>query len=266
MSIEKKFKMFSTREWIQFLQYKLSPEREKELEMQLEKDSFLQEAVATIGDKENRALSYQSVSLLISEVQQYTGVSESKIVRSKESVDVQTQVPINWKLIGILAGGIMLLGILGYGIYHVLSISPSENGEQPVMVEAESVSSIQSYADSSSLPMETIPSALPAASVPVDSSSMSASKPSLKRSISKPSSGESLANQESVISPTRNSNNSSSAPNLAISQKERELFNQAQEMYKQGNREDAKKILRELKSYENPMKSQAETILKNMEN
>lgn len=265
MTIEKKFKMFSTREWIQFLQYKLSPEREKELEMQLEKDPFLQEAVVTIGDKENRALSYQSVSLLISEVQQYTGVSESKIARSKESVDVQTEVPVNWRLVGIIVGGALFLGILGYGIYHFLSSSPSETGEQPTMIEAESVSSIQSYADSSSLPMETIPSALPAASIPVDSSTIGTSKPALKKSVSKPSSGETKTSQESV-SPTRSSNNSSSAANVAISQKERELFSQAQEMYKQGNREDAKKILRELKSYENPMKSQAETILKNMEN
>ena len=69
MNIEKKFKMFSTKEWIQYLQYKLSPEREKELESQLVKDPFLNEAVTTIGDKENRALAYQSISLLINEQQ-----------------------------------------------------------------------------------------------------------------------------------------------------------------------------------------------------
>lgn len=40
MNIERKFKMFSTKEWIQYLQYKLSPEREKELEVQSAKDEF----------------------------------------------------------------------------------------------------------------------------------------------------------------------------------------------------------------------------------
>ena len=77
--------MFSTKEWIQYLQYKLSPDREKELEMEMTKNPFLNEAVKVIGDKENRALSHQSISLLIGEVQQYTGVSESRIVQAKEN-------------------------------------------------------------------------------------------------------------------------------------------------------------------------------------
>lgn len=261
MSIERKFKMFSTKEWIQFLQYKLSPEREKELEIQCEKDPFLKEAVNTIGDKENRALAYQSVALLINEVQQYTGVSESKIVKSRENVETKKEMPINWRIVGIIIMGIILMGILGYGIYYFLSSSPGVDAQDQTMVEAETVSSIQSYADSSSLPMETIPNAAVAASMPVDSVSMTKQKVATKKNQSQSSS--SIGDINNDINPA---SSNASNPAAAVSQKERELFNQAQEIYKQGNREEAKEILRKLKSYDNPMKSQAETILKNMEN
>jgi hypothetical protein len=266
MNIERKFKMFSTKEWIQYLQYKLSPEREKDLESQLVKDPFLNEAVTTIGDKENRALAYQSISLLINEVQLYTGVSESKILKSKETSEEQTTMPINWKLIGIIAGGLLLLGMLGYGIYYFLSSSSGADNEEQTMVEAESVSNIQSYADSSSRPMEIIPNAVSAASTPVDTPISSLTKPVLKKPAIQGSNN--LSNTSQVNSaPSKTSNSSAvTSPSAALSQKERELFNQAQEIYKQGNREEAKRILRELKSYDNPMKSQAETILKNMEN
>lgn len=265
MSIERKFKMFSTKEWIQYLQYKLSPDREKELDVEMTKNPFLNEAVKVIGDKENRALSHQSISLLIAEVQQYTGVSESRIVQSKENRVLEPSIPMNWKLIGLIGGAILLLGLIGYGIYYFLSNSVSSADQEQTMVEAESVSNIQSYADSSSLPMETIPNATAAASIPADSVATSAiKKPAVKPKPSSTTSGDVNSNDQNtlstpVVKPT-------SSINPAASEKERELFNQAQEIFKQGKREEAKKILRELKSYDNPMKSQAESILKNMDN
>ena len=265
MSIERKFKMFSTKEWIQYLQYKLSPEREKELEVELTKDAFLNEAIKVIGDKENRALSYQSISLLIGEVQQYTGVSESKIIQSKENKILEPSDPVNWQLIGFIIGGILLLGLLGYGIYYLLSNSPNSSDPEQIMVEAESVSNIQSYADSSSLPMETIPSANVAASIPVDTAaSVTVKKPVIKNKPSQTTVNDGTSNEQSTSSTPIVKSTSSMNP--AASQKERELFNQAQEIFKQGKREEAKKILQELKSYDNPMKSQAESILKNMDN
>lgn len=266
MSIDRKFKMFSTKEWIQYLQYKLSPEREKELEVQLTKDAFLKEAIDTMGDKENRALSYQSVTFLINEVQDYTGVSESNISRVKERADYDSSTPMNWKLIGIVAAGIVVLGLIIYGIYALVNHLSNSPAQEQTMTEAESVSSVQSYADSSSLPMETLPNASVA---PIQDTI--AAKPAVKTNptaaASKPTasaasgSGLQINNNTPVKTTTTNSGNSNGA-----SQKERELFNQAQEIFKQGNREEAKRILRELKSYDNPMKSQAETILKNMEN
>lgn len=251
--------MFSTKEWIQFLQYKLSPEREKEMETEMTKNPFLNEAVKVIGDKENRALSHQSISMLIGEVQQYTGVSESKIVQSKENRDQEPSVPVNWKLIGLIVGALLLLGLIGYGIYYFLSNSVNSADQEQTMIEAESVSNIQSYADSSSLPMETIPSATAAASIPVDSVASSI----IKKPVVKPKPSQTTISDGSSNAPTVKPVSSISP---SASQKERELFNQAQEIFKQGKREEAKKILQELKSYDNPMKSQAESILKNMDN
>jgi len=159
MNIERKFKMFSTKEWIQYLQYKLSPEREKELEVQSAKDEFLKEAIDILGDNENRAICYQSISFLINEVQDYTGVSESKISRVKERADYDTSTPIDWKMIGLIGAGILLIGLIIYGIFSLFAHLSNSPEQEQTLIEAESVSSVQSYADSSSLPMETIPNA-----------------------------------------------------------------------------------------------------------
>ena len=262
MNIERKFKMFSTKEWIQYLQYKLSPEREKELEVQSAKDEFLKEAIDILGDKENRAISYQSISFLINEVQDYTGVSESKISRVKERADYDTSTPIDWKMIGLIGAGILLIGLIIYGIFSLFAHLSNSPEQEQALIEAESVSSVQSYADSSSLPMETIPNASSSALIDTASTrpvvkvnpASAASKPSVSNSV-----------QSDNNTPARAANASVGNSNGA-NKKERELFNQAQEIYKQGNIEEARRILRELKSYDNPMKSQAETILKKMGN
>jgi hypothetical protein len=262
MNIERKFKMFSTKEWIQYLQYKLSPEREKELEVQSAKDEFLKEAIDTIGDKENRAISYQSVSFLINEVEHYTGVSESKISRVKERADYDTSAPVDWKMIGLVGAGVLLICLVIYGVFSLATNLSNSPEQEQTMIEAESVSSIQSYADSSSLPMETIPNASSGSKIDT-ASTRPAVKVNPSSAASKPTVSNSL--QSNNNTPARVVNASPSNSSVA-GQKERELFNQAQEIYKQGNREGARRILRELKSYDNPMKSQAETILKNMGN
>ena len=113
--------------------------------------------------------------------------------------------------------------------------------------------------------METIPSANVAASIPVDTAaSVTVKKPVIKNKPSQTRADDGTSNDQN----TSNTPIVKSTPSMnpATSQKERELFNQAQEIFKQGKREEAKKILQELKSYDNPMKSQAESILKNMDN
>jgi hypothetical protein len=140
-----------------------------------------------------------------------------------------------------------------------LSNSPEQ---EQTMIEAESVSSIQSYADSSSLPMETIPNASSGSKIDT-ASTRPAVKVNPSSAASKPTVSNSLQSNNNTPARVVNASPSNSS---GAGQKERELFNQAQEIYKQGNREGARRILRELKSYDNPMKSQAETILKNMGN
>ena len=139
-----------------------------------------------------------------------------------------------------------------------MSSSSGVDNEEQTMVEAESVSNIQSYADSSSRPMEIIPNAVSAASTPVDTPISSVTKPVLKKPAIQGSNNVSSSTQVNSTSSKTSNSSTPNSPAAALSQKERELFNQAQE--------EAKRILRELKSYDNPMKSQAETILKNMEN
>lgn len=258
MSIDRKFNMLSTKEWIQYLQYKLTPEREKEIEIQSQKDVFLKEALDIIGDKENRALAYQSITYLINVIEGNTGVSESKITKVKSvSTNTNSGSSIQPKLIAIIIAGLILLGMLGYGIYYLIQQNNSTN-EESTMVEAQTISESQSYADSSLLPMETLPTPI---SAMTDTTKVAKLTPkSNVKSSSNTNNSTEIIYRESPVQ-------SASEPKVeSNSSKERELFQQAQDQFKNGNRDEAKRILKELKSYENPMKSQAETILKNMEN
>ena len=280
MAIKKKFNMFSTREWILYLQYKLSPEREKELNLRAEEDDFLKEAIEIIGEKENRPLAYQSLSQLISVIQENTGVSESKILKVKTGKlesDANSAPIFNLKLMLMSILGLILVGLLGYGIYYFSSSYDftSDDIEEP-MIEAETVSETQLYADSSTMPMETLPSAQTATSSSesgnisnenTSSNSTSNERAQIRNTDSRVEAsiqnGSAAEPDVEVIKP----NSESPRPNNTLSNsKERELFNKAQDLYKGGDRDGAKKILRDLKSYENPMQSKAENILKNMEN
>lgn len=261
MSIEKKFNKFSTKEWIQYLQYKLSPEREKELDMQTEKDPFLKEAVDTIGDKENRPIAYQSITYLINVIEQGTGVSESRITKTKtESPKASGATTVNPRILLGAFVGLIVLGLLAFGIYYFITHS-SSSAEEQTMTEAETVSETQLYADSSAMPLEALPTGSQAKpdTIKLTNPQSSATKPiATKPAVSE---DEQRTKKENTTSSSMTTTTSST-----LSNRERELFNQAQEYYKQNNREEAVRILKELKSYENPMKSKAESILKNMEN
>jgi hypothetical protein len=62
---------------------------------------------------------------------------------------------------------------------------------------------------------------------------------------------------------TGQSTNNSNSQNLGEN-KDRKLFDEAQNLYKSGKIEESKAILNKLKSYENPYKGQSEDILKNL--
>lgn len=264
MAIEKKFNMFSTREWIQYLQHKISSEREKELEDQATRDPFLKEAIDVIGTQENRPVAFQSISYLISVIEENTGISESKITRV-QTARSSSEPSFNPKLIMIILGGLVLALLIGFGIYYVIN-TPSNSVEEVSASIADSASVSASYADSSSRPFDVIPgtSAPTMDTTPktVTAPTSSASKP-IKTNSGNTASNSTSSQGESSSKPTSSVSNTPSAP---TSSKERELFSQAQDLFKQGNREEAKKILNELKSYDNPMKTQSENILKNMGN
>jgi hypothetical protein len=260
MTIERKFNMFSTREWIQYLQYKLSPEREKELAENADRDPFLKEALDAISAQENRPIAFQSISYLISIVEENTGVSESKITRAattRRSSSPISNETFNPKLILLIAGGLALACILGFGIYTLINHQSTSNNIEEITTQADSTSiSNANYADSSARPFDILPSGTVAVDTtpkPVVNPSTSARKPISQQ-------------PQETIYPTTTTTVNSSTPSTASSAsngngKERELFNKAQELYMQDKRDEAKKILRELKSYDNPMKAQAENIL-----
>jgi hypothetical protein len=256
MTIERKFNMFSTREWIQYLQYKLSPEREKELSENAERDPFLKEALSAIGSQENRPIAFQSISYLISIVEENTGVSESKITRAattRRSSSPIANDSLNSKLILLIIGGFILAGVLGFGIYSLINHQSTSNQIDEITTLADSTTIANTnYADSSSRPFDVIPSA----TTPVDT---------LPKPIANPSSSARKPISQQPTANTSSTPISNSPPVASGNGKERELFEKAQDLYKQEKHDEAKKILRELKSYDNPMKAQAEKILSSLD-
>lgn len=259
MMIERKFNMFSTREWIQFLQYKLSPEREKELIENSENDPFLKDALEALSSQDARPIAFQSISYLISIVEENTGVSESKITRAAgvRSSSTPRGTTINPKLILLVLGGLLVAGLIGFGLYFLINNQSNNVEADSITISADTTSvSLSNYADSSLRPFDVIPgqSTVDTIPKPVINPSTSAKKPAVG------SVSSSTTSSSSPSSPT--------PTNIIKNQgrgNERDLFDKAQELYIQDRREEAKKILRELKSYDNPMKEKAEGILTNID-
>jgi hypothetical protein len=114
----------------------------------------------------------------------------------------------------------------------------------------EDTSPVANSVDSSTLPMEQItPDANTAASVPATTATPTVASPNKPTSKSTPNAGQS----------TNNTNSQNSGEN-----KDRKLFEEAQNLYKSGKIEESKVILDKLKSYDNPYKGQSEDILKNL--
>jgi len=268
MTIEKKFNMFSTKEWIQYLQYKLSPEREKEIEEHASSDPFLKEALEAISTQENRPIAFQSISFLISMIEENTGVSESKIARApgRRTSATTNNSKMDPKIILLAIGGLILAAAIGFGIYYFMNSSSatSESEENTALIDSASMIN-SNYADSSNRPFDVIPNTT---TTPVDTTPTAITNPqsSASRSVKKTqTSSTSDVISPSYTKPNESSGNSSTSTSIG-SNKERELFNQAQDLYVNKKPEEAKKILNELKSYDNPMKDKAEKILNQMGN
>ena len=263
--MEKKFNMFSTKEWVQFLQYKISPEREKELMDKSATDPFLREAIEVISTQEYRPIAFQSLSYLIGQVEDATGVSESNI--TSERISRRKDPMMNRNLL-FLVGGILLAGLVAFGIYYVIS-------NRTEVIEAEDMNSMETLpasetVDTSSKPFDVIPNTTPILDTPIKASSATAGQNESKKKITRPTTGTASANQ---TAPSVTKAAEVSAPAAAVAKpsseapqgsKERELFGQAQDMFKQGNLQGAKQILNHLNSYDNPMKNQSGKILENI--
>lgn len=264
--MEKKFNMFSTKEWVQFLQYKISPEREKELMDKANSDPFLREAIEVISTQEYRPIAFQSLSYLIGQVEDATGVSESNITSERIS---RRKDPMMSRNILFLVGGILLAGLVAFGIYYAIT-------NRTEVIEAEDMNSIETIpvsetVDTSSKPFDVIPNTTPLLDTASKASSATTGLNESKKKTSRPTT------VTGVVNPTASSETKtaevSTPPAAVVSKpsseapqgsKERELFGQAQDMFKQGNVQGAKQILNQLNSYDNPMKKQSGNILDNM--
>ncbi len=252
--IEKKFVLFSTKEWLQFLQYKLNPDREKELMDRSLMDPFLKEAVDTISDQNNRGVAFQSLCFLISEIEEVTGVSESIVsgispARSSASND-------SHKKIAFIVGGLIVASLIGFSIYRMVTSSSVPNEEDTISIDT-SITITPIGLDTSASPLDVLPNT----GIPtVDSQPKVAELPNATKAASKPAITPNSSIGTQIISTPRTSTQSKSAENSS-NIKANEQFNKAQELYKKGNNEEARKILENLKSYDNPRRKQAEKIL-----
>jgi hypothetical protein len=250
LNIEKKFTMLSTKEWMQYLQHKLPNDREKELLDRAQYDEFLRESLDAINSMEGRHLAYQSLNYIHQQIENATGVSESRI--SNTNVN-QYETPVDTKKYVMIGLGVLAIALIAFGIFYFVNnnTSNTEEEEDNTMNElVEDTTPVANSVDSSTLPMEQItPDANTAASVPVTTATPMVASPNKPTSKPTPNTGQN----------TNNTNSQNTGEN-----KDRKLFDEAQNLYKSGKIEESKAILNKLKSYENPYKGQSEDILKNL--
>ncbi len=261
--IEKKFNMYSTKEWLQFLQYKLSPEREKELTDRVPYDPFLKEAYDAISTQENRPVAFQSLSYLINQIEEATGVSESNIMAYKsDRPELNKGIDKKWFL---YLAGLVLLGFLCYGIYYLISNNSFASAE--VETTATDTAAITNYIDTSNSPLDVIPGAI-STDTPITST-----QPNMGAIVSesnvkpKPLTPKPQVTTNANFSSTTTTTSAPAVSDVASSSKENDQFKKAQDLYKRGDAEgkdEAKKILINLSSYDNTEKAKAEKILKSL--
>jgi uncharacterized membrane protein YukC len=172
LNIEKKFTMLSTKEWMQYLQHKLPNDREKELLDRAEYDEFLRESLEAINSMEGRHLAYQSLNYIHQQIENTTGVSESRI--SNTNID-KYETPVDTKKYLMIGLAVLAVILIAYGVFYFFNNtthSNEENDENSMNELVEDTSSASNTIDSSSLPMEQItPDASSAANVPAATTS-----------------------------------------------------------------------------------------------
>lgn len=258
--IEKKFTMLSTKEWLQYFQYKLSSDRDKELTDQSHKDLFLKEALDTLSDKDARNISFQSLSYLISQIEEATGVSESNITAFKpaRSADPDRNRKI---LIGLI--GFTLIALIGFGIFYLVnssSLGDTEDAAPTVIQDTAQVNNVN-FIDTSASPLDMLPSSA-TNTANTDTIAQKVATP-----VAKPAKKKIEIEQSSpTVEQAKPTMPSQPTASVQKTDREQELIIEAQEKYKRNDIEGAKRILNNLKSYENTQKDKAERILKSIGN
>jgi hypothetical protein len=250
LNIEKKFTMLSTKEWMQYLQHKLPNDREKELLDRAQFDEFLRESLDAINSMEGRHLAYQSLNYIHQQIENATGVSESRI--SNTNVN-QYETPVDTKKYVLIGLGVLVVAILLFGIFYFVNNNMTKNSEEnednSMNELVEDTTPVTNTIDSSTLPMEQItPDASSAATVPATSTATTPTSTTPNKPAPKP--------VPTTVQPSTNTNYQNTGEN-----KDRKLFDEAQNLYKSGKVNESKAILNKLKSYDNPYKGQSEEIL-----
>ena len=119
--------MLSTKEWMQYLQHKLPSEREKELIDRAQYDDFLRESLDAINSMEGRHLAYQSLNYIHQQIENATGVSESRI--SNTNVN-QYETPIDTKKYLMIGLGVLVFALIVFGIFYFVNNNTSTNNEE----------------------------------------------------------------------------------------------------------------------------------------
>jgi len=259
IDIEKKFVKLSTKEWMQYLQYKLSPERERELMDHTQYDIFLSDALESINAMEGRHLAYNSLSYIHSQIEEMTGVSGSKISNQRSTVNHYSSSSPNFNNYKIVLIVLAICAVLGIGIwmFNYFNSSTDENNlSEESLIESESATKSNDLIDSSTLPMSTI-----------QNNSSSSTEPSMTPIKATSTSNSNVQSTPSLVDEQKMKNESltnvKSEPNN-IKNSEKEEFERAQDLYKQGKINESKEILKKLRNYDNPYKTQSETLLKNL--
>ena len=250
--IIKKFNKLSTKEWLQYFQFKLSPDREKELVSHATQDPFLKDALDGFSDQNIRPIAHQSYNLLLSKIRTSSG--NSAFSRNATGGSSSSMSYLNLKT--IILGLVLLAAIIGAGflINYLMNTDTEDNDytqEEPAIEAIET----DIPSEDENAPLEVIPNTESISQPEETSQTQSTTNNSSSRNqetnqtveptITETTNSPSLSTEEPSPS-SAEVNKPNTAPTQDFS-KENELFQKAQQLYTQGKYSESKQILQKLK-------------------
>ncbi|MCU0327461.1 MAG: hypothetical protein MUE53_00560 [Chitinophagales bacterium] len=262
--IHKKFNKLTTKEWNQYFQNKLSPEREKQLMEHLPYDPFLKEAVDTINEGDVKSVAYNSLQLIHAQIEEITGVGSTSNYNASSTNNFFSSKAFK---IGLFI--LVLLGVIGLGLWlwyifnRDMSIkqlrSENEEIETVEMVKTDLPNPNDSLLINDIQPIQTNS----ASSISIPSSSSVNNNSITNPSFSNPIDNSKGNNTKPTSTPAPAPAPSTSEYRTVIVDNDANLkFQKAQELYKNNKINEAKVLLKELRNTE--LRDKAETALKNI--